>query len=48
MTYTFIDVLTKTQTEMLEWLPEVLADYGYQLKVTDYMIQAISLALWLT
>lgn len=42
MTYTFIDVLTKTQTEMLEWLPEVLADYGYQLKVTDYMIQAIS------
>lgn len=42
MTYTFIDVLTKTQTEMLEWLPEVLADYGYQLKVTDYTIQAIS------
>lgn len=42
MTYTFIDVLTKTQTEMLKWLPEVLADYGYQLKVTDYMIQAIS------
>ena len=42
MTYTFIDVLTKTQAEMLEWLPEVLADYGYQLKVTDYMIQAIS------
>ncbi len=42
MTYTFIDVLTKTQTGMLEWLPEVLADYGYQLKVTDYTIQAIS------
>ena len=42
MTYTFIDVLTKTQVEMLEWLPEVLADYGYQLKVTDYTIQAIS------
>lgn len=42
MTYTFIDVLTKTQAEMLEWLPEVLADYGYQLKVTDYTIQAIS------
>lgn len=43
MKYTFIDVLTKTQTEMQEWLPEVLADYGYQIKVTDYMIQAISL-----
>lgn len=42
MKYTFIDVLTKTQTEMQEWLPEVLADYGYQIKVTDYMIQAIS------
>lgn len=42
MTYTFIDVLTKTQSEMQEWLPEVLADYGYQIKVTDYMIQAIS------
>ena len=42
MTYTFIDVLTKTQAEMLEWLPEVLTDYGYQLKVTDYTIQAIS------
>lgn len=42
MTYTFIDVLTKTQAEMLEWLPEVLADYGYQIKVTDYTIQAIS------
>lgn len=42
MKYTFIDVLTKTQSEMLEWLPEVLADYGYQIKVTDYMIQAIS------
>ena len=42
MTYTFIDVLTKTQTEMIEWLPEVLADYGYQLKVKDYTIQAIS------
>lgn len=42
MTYTFIDVLTKTQSEMLAWLPEVLADYGYQIKVTDYMIQAIS------
>ena len=42
MKYTFIDVLTKTQSEMQEWLPEVLADYGYQIKVTDYMIQAIS------
>lgn len=42
MKYTFIDVLTKTQSEMQEWLPEVLADYGYQVKVTDYMIQAIS------
>ena len=42
MTYTFIDVLTKTQSEMQEWLPEVLADYGYQIKITDYMIQAIS------
>lgn len=42
MKYTFIDVLTKTQPEMQEWLPEVLADYGYQLKVTDYTIQAIS------
>ena len=42
MKYTFIDVLTKTQSEMQEWLPEVLTDYGYQIKVTDYMIQAIS------
>lgn len=42
MKHTFIDVLTKTQSEMLAWLPEVLADYGYQIKVTDYMIQAIS------
>lgn len=42
MTYTFIDVLTKTQSEMQGWLPEVLAEYGYQIKVTDYMIQAIS------
>lgn len=42
MKQTFIDVLTKTQSEMQEWLPEVLADYGYQIKVTDYMIQAIS------
>lgn len=42
MKHTFIDVLTKTQSEMQEWLPEVLADYGYQIKVTDYMIQAIS------
>lgn len=42
MKHTFIDVLTKTQTEMQEWLPEVLADYGYQIKVADYMIQAIS------
>lgn len=42
MKYTFIGVLTKTQSEMQEWLPEVLADYGYQIKVTDYMIQAIS------
>lgn len=42
MKYTFIDVLTKTQSEMQEWLPEVLADYGYEIKVTDYMIQAIS------
>lgn len=42
MKYTFIDVLTKTQSEMQEWLPEVLAEYGYQIKVTDYMIQAIS------
>ena len=42
MKYTFIDVLTKTQAEMLEWLPEVLAEYGYEIKVTDYMIQAIS------
>ena len=42
MKYTFIDVLTKTQSEMQEWLPEVLADYGYQIKVTDYMIQAVS------
>ena len=42
MKYTFIDVLTKTQSEMQEWLPGVLAEYGYQIKVTDYMIQAIS------
>jgi len=44
MKYTFIDILTKTQSEMQEWLPEVLAEYGYQIKVTDYMIQAISSA----
>ena len=43
MKYTFIDVLTKTQSEMQEWLTEILAEYGYQIKVTDYMIQAISL-----
>ena len=43
MKYTFIDVLTKTQTEMQEWLTEILAEYGYQIKVTEYMIQAISL-----
>lgn len=43
MKYTFIDVLTKTQPEMQEWLTEILAEYGYQIKVTDYMIQAISL-----
>lgn len=43
MTYTFIDVLTKTQSEMLSWLPSVLLYYGYtDLKVTDYMIMAIS------
>lgn len=43
MNYTFIDVLTKTQSEMLSWLPSVLLDYGYtDLKVTDYMIMAIS------
>ena len=38
----FIDVLTKTQSEMLEWLPGVLSDYGYSIKVTDYMIMGIS------
>lgn len=42
MKYTFINVLTKTQSEMQEWLTEILAEYGYQIKVTDYMIQAIS------
>lgn len=39
----FIDVLTKTQSEMLSWFPSVLLDYGYtDLKVTDYMIMGIS------
>ena len=38
----FIDVLTKTQSEMLEWLSGVLSDYGYSIKVTDYMIMGIS------
>ena len=41
-TYNFIDVLTKTQSQMLEWLPEVLLDYGYSVTVTDYMIMGIS------
>ena len=40
--YNFIDVLTKTQSEMLEWLPEILLSYGYQVSVTDYMVKAIS------
>lgn len=40
--YNFIDVLTKTQSEMLEWLPEILLSYGYQVTVTDYMVKAIS------
>ena len=38
----FIDVLTKTQSEMLEWLSEILSSYGYQVTVTDYMVKAIS------
>ena len=41
-TYNFIDVLTKTQSQMLEWLPEILLDHGYSVTVTDYMIMAIS------
>ena len=41
-TYNFIDVLTKTQSQMLEWLPEVLLDYDYSVTVTDYMIMGIS------
>lgn len=40
--YNFIDVLTKTQSEMMEWLPEILSSYGYQVTVTDYMVKAIS------
>ena len=27
---------------MLEWLPEILLSYGYQVTVTDYMVKAIS------
>ena len=41
-TYNFIDVLTKTQSQMLEWLPGILLDYGYSVTVTDYMIMGIS------
>lgn len=41
--YNFIDVLTKTQSEMMEWLPEILSSYGYQVTVTEYMVKAISL-----
>lgn len=41
-TYNFIDVLTKTQSQMLEWLPDILLDYGYSVTVTDYMIMGIS------
>ena len=44
--YNFIDVLTKTQSEMLEWLPEILSSYGYQVTVTDYMVKAISCLLY--
>ena len=40
--YNFINVLTKTQSEMMEWLPEILLSYGYQVSVTDYMVKAIS------
>lgn len=40
--YNFIDVLTKTQSEMMEWLHEILSSYGYQVTVTDYMVKAIS------
>lgn len=40
--YNFIDVLTKTQSEMMEWLPEILLSYGYQVNVTEYMVKAIS------
>ena len=40
--YNFIDVLTKTQSEMMEWLPKILLSYGYQVTVTDYMVKAIS------
>lgn len=40
--YNFIDVLTKTQSEMMELLPEILSSYGYQVTVTDYMVKAIS------
>ena len=40
--YNFIDVLTKTQSEMMEWLPEILSSYGYRVTVTDYMVKAIS------
>lgn len=41
-TYNFIDVLTKTQSQMLEWLPDILLGYGYSVTVTDYMIMGIS------
>lgn len=40
--FNFIDVLTKTQSEMMEWLPEILSSYGYKVTVTDYMVKAIS------
>lgn len=38
----FIDLLTKTQTEILSWLPTVLSDYGYSITLTDYMLMGIS------
>lgn len=38
----FIDLLTKTQSEMLAWLPTVLSDYGYSITLTDYMLMGIS------
>ena len=42
MTYKFIDVLTKTQSEILSWLPGILSDYGYSITLTDYMLMGIS------